>query len=182
MIIQRERVTLPWGFVASEPAEARRLQVQRSAETGVAMDVQWNSSDICRGWQWHSIWSDGPTVDGMTSLGKRLLPANSAQDRDTLVYRRTIQPASVALSIVYNIGHSPAPLNEHRAGVELEHHREGVPYPERAADGDAELAAELCRLVPTGDAGEMAAAVGRYGLAGLRAGVSPPDNVLPVGR
>ncbi len=57
-----------------------------------------------------------------------------------------------------------------------------MPYPERATDDDAELAGELLRLAPHGDVQDLADAAGRYGLAGLRARVEPPDNVLPFRR
>ena len=49
-------------------------------------------------------------------------------------------------------------------------------------DDDAELAGELLRLAPHGDVQDLADVAGRYGLAGLRARVEPPDNVLPFRR
>ncbi len=65
--------------------------------------MRWDSSSASRGFKWHVMWSDGPTVAGMTALVDRLLPAASALDRTALVYLRTVQPISVALAIVRNL-------------------------------------------------------------------------------
>jgi hypothetical protein len=166
----------------SKSAEAHRLGVQLSAETGITVVVQWDSSTQSRGWRWHVMWPDGPTVTGMTALVDRLLPAASALDRTAMVYLRTIQPLSVALAIVRNIRLDQPPLGDHRSGGALEHHLKDVPYPERGTADDVDLAAELCRLVPAGGAQDMADTAGRYGIAGLRARLEPPDNVLPFRR
>lgn len=84
--------------MASRSSEAFRLQVQLAAETSVPVGVLWDSSSASGGFEWHVMWSDGPTVAGMTALVDRLLPATSALDRSALVYLRTVQPISVALS------------------------------------------------------------------------------------
>lgn len=168
--------------MASKSAEARRLWLQLSAETGVAVIVQWDSSARSNGWQWHIIWPDGPTVEGMTALVDRLLPATSALDRTALVYLRTVQPISVAMAIAGDLRVNLTPLGEHNSSWELEDHLRDVPYPEQGTDSDAELAAELLRLAPAGGAQELTDLPGRYGLAGSRARLSPPDNVVPFRR
>lgn len=166
----------------SKSVEARRLQVQLSAETGVAVTVQWDSSALSDGWRWHVIWPDGPTVQGMTILVDRLLPGTSALDRAALVYLRTVQPISVAMAIAGNLRVNLPPLGEHGSSWELEDHLREVPYPERGTDSDAEVAAELLRLAPSGHAEELTDLASRYGFAGLRARLSPPNNVLPFRR
>ena len=171
--------TLGRCLVASKSTEARQLQVQLAAETGVGVVVQWDSSSASRGWRWHIMWPDGPTVDGMTALVDRLLPATSALNRSALVYLRTIQPASVALAIVRNLRLNLSAVGEHRSGWELEHHLEQVPYPERGVDEDLQLVGELVRLAPAGDAQNLTDTADRYGLTGLRARLEPPDNVFP---
>jgi hypothetical protein len=168
--------------MASKSSEAVALQVQLTSETGVRVAVQWDSSSASRGWRWHIMWPDGPTVDGMTALVDRLLPTGSALDRSALVYLRTIQPASVALAIVRNLRLNLPALGEHRSGWGLEEHLRDVPYPERGVDEDLQLAAELLRLTPAGSARDLADTAARYGLAGLRARLEPPDNVLPFRR
>jgi hypothetical protein len=168
--------------MASKSAEARRLWLQLSAETGVAVIVQWDSSAQSNGWQWHVIWPDGPTVEGMTALVDQLLPATSALDRTGLVYLRTVQPISVAMAIVRNLRVNLPPLGEYDSSWELEDHLRDVPYPERGTDSDAEVAAELLRLAPSGHAEELTDLASRYGFVGLRARLSPPANVLPFRR
>jgi hypothetical protein len=148
----------------------------------VPVALLWDSLSRSRGWQWHVTWPDGPTVGAMTALVDRVLPAGSALDRTALEYLRTIRPISVALAVVRNIRLGQPPLGDHRSGWALEHHLDGVPYPERGTAADVELAAELCRLVPAGGAQDIADAAGRYGLAGLRARLAPPGNVLPFRR
>lgn len=168
--------------MASRSSEASTLQVQLAAETGIPAGVQWDSSSASHGFEWHVMWSDGPTVAGMTALVDRLLPAASALDRTGLVYLRTVQPISVALAIVRNLRINLSPLGEHRSAWALEDHLTGVPYPERGVAEDLELAGELLRLVPDGDAQDLVHAAVRYGLTGLRAQLAPPDNVLPFRR
>lgn len=168
--------------MADRSAQARRLQVQLSMETGVPVEVQWDSSSRSSGWKWHVIWNDGPTRNGMIALVDRLLPAASALNPKSLVYLRTIQPISVALAIVRNLRLGQPPLGEHRYGWDLEDHLLEVPYPERGTDDDLQLAAELCRLSAFGDVQTIAELAGRHGIAGLRARLVPPDNVLPFRR
>lgn len=159
-------------------AEARRLHVQLAAETGVPVEVQWDSSGSARGRQWHIIWYDGPTPTGMAALVDRLLSPTSTLDRDTLVYLRTIRPVTVALAVVRNLRLGQPPLGEHQDGWNLEDHLLETPYPERGTDDDLELAAELSRIADFGDAQTIADHADRYGLAGLRVRLTPADNVL----
>ncbi|WP_188943248.1 hypothetical protein [Nakamurella endophytica] len=156
--------------------------MQLSAETGAPVEVQWDSSSRSGGWRWHVIWGDGPTRDGMVALVDRLLPPASALDRDKLVYLRTIRRISVALAIVRNMRLGQPPLGEHHRGWALEDHLLEVPYPERGTDDDLQLAVELCRLSNFGDAQSIADLAAQHGIAGLRARLVPPDNVLPFRR
>jgi hypothetical protein len=168
--------------VASRSSEAFTLQLRLASETGVVVAVQWDSSSASHGFKWHVLWANGPTIDGMTALVDRLLPATSALDRTTLVYLRTVQPISVAMAIVRNLRLNLPALGEHRSGWGLEEHLRDVPYPERGVDEDIELATELLRLTPEGSARDLADTAGRYGLTGLHARVAPPDNVVPFRR
>lgn len=159
-------------------SEVARLRVQLSAETGVSVLVQWTTCVAGQQLQWHVIWAGGPTVNAMTALVDRLLPAASALDRNALVYLRTVHPVSVVLAVVRNLRLGLGPLGDHVSAWDLELHLHDVPYPERGAAADLELATELCRLAE-GDTHQITTLAAQYGLDGLRSHLDAPERELP---
>ena len=167
-------------------SDAARLRVQLSAETGVSVLVQWTKTPATPGFRWYVIWAGGPTVDDMTALVDRLLPADSALDRAALMYLRTVHPVSVALAVVRNLRLGLGPLGGHVSAWDLERHLDDIPHPEHGAAEDLELATELDRLAD-GNTHQITTLAAQYGLDGLSSHLEAlhrelPDNVLPFRR
>jgi hypothetical protein len=168
--------------VSGRSTEARNLQLRLGAETGIRVEVCWNSSGGSRGWRWHVMWSDGPTETAMRALVDRVGREYRQLDVDALTYVRIVQPLSVALAMVRNVRLGLPPLGDAQQSWEFEDSLTETEYPERGSADDAALAGVLAQLGGYHSTDQMVTALNRYGLAGLRAVTTPPDNVVPLHR
>lgn len=138
------------------------------------------SSAGSRGWRWHVVWVDGPSETAMDAAAERVLRLRGSDlAADTLAYLRTIPRLSVALAMVRNVRLGRPALGEHRTVWELEAALRAAEYPEQGSEEDRELAAALARITGYNEQ-RMPATLDQYGLAGLRAEIEPPDNVVPL--
>lgn len=125
--------------------EARLLQAAAAAQSGVAIEVRWDSSGASQGPSWHVVWDDGPTIEAMKARIERLAGNFHALKADDLVYVRTIQPISVAVAMVRNVRLGQPPLGEWKTTWDLEHQLRETSHPERGTPGDISRAQELVR-------------------------------------
>lgn len=151
-----------------------------SAETGIEVEVRWDASASSHGRHWHVVWADGPTDSGMRGHAERILHLRGADlDAADLIYLRTVQPLSVALCMVRNVRLGQPPLGDHRSLCELEDALRQSSYPEQSSEDDIVLATQLGQLTNFNEAA-MPEVLAAHGIAGLRAQLAPPDNVLPL--
>lgn len=165
----------------SRSRDAHRLQLRLETETGVRVQVRWDSSAGSRGGRWHVSWADGPTEASMRTHADRFAPDYPTLDPSALIYSRVVQPRSQALAMLRNVAAGDPPLGAHDHWQLLEQELDNLDYPERGTSDELALAGVLGRLSAYREA-EMPEVLARYGLAGLRAELNPPDNVLPLAR
>jgi hypothetical protein len=171
----------------SRSRTAGQLAARLSAETGVPVQVRWDSSGTSArrgrgGWAWHVDWSDGPTRDQMRDVVDRVAGDYPAIDAGELVYQRMIQPAAVALAMIRNLRAGRPPLGEHRHEVTFwQQLHDEVPYPERGTDEEQDLADRLGRLTKWADH-EMAELLATHGLGALTGDLPGDGTVVPLSR
>ena len=171
-------------MAGSKTRDARELASALSGVTGVPVELRWDSSSASRGrarkWAWHVDWSDGPTVKAMRAHAEREIALRrlSAITADDLVYARILQATSFAIVMVRNVRLGQPPLGGHESVWWIQNELDETSYPEHASPEDLELARVLAGLADYVE-DEMPGLLSQYGLAGLRAEIHPPPNVLP---
>lgn len=165
----------------SRSKDAHRLKLRLETETGVPVQVRWESSADSHGWRWHVSWPDGPTEASMRTRADRFAPDYPTLDPSALIYSRVLQPRSQALAMLRNVMAGDPPLGAHAHRMLLEQELDNLDYPERGTSDELALAGVLGRLSADREA-DMPEVLARYGLVGLRAELNPPDNVLPLAK
>ncbi len=166
----------------SRSRDAHRLKLRLETETGVLVQVRWDSSADSRGWRWHVSWADGPTEASMRTYLEHLAPQYPTLDPSALVYSRVVQPNTLALAMIRTVAADWQPALADPDYLRLlSEELDNADYPERGNPDELALAGVLERLSTDREA-EMPEVLARYGLAGLRAELNPPDNVLPLAK
>lgn len=127
---------------------------------------------------WQVTWPDGPAADGLIAPVDRPLSAASILKRDSPAYLRAVALLSDAPATARTMRLGLPPLGSTSAHV-FAWDLEKAPDPGGGATGDRKLAAQTWRLAASQNERHLLEAFSQYGLAGLRAGRAPLDNVLP---
>jgi len=166
----------------SRSKDAHGLKLRLETETGVPVQLRWDSSAGSHGWRWHVSWADGPTEASMRTYVEQLAPQYRTLDPSALVYSRVVQPHTFALAMIRTVvaDWEPALADPDYLRL-LSEKLDNADYPDRGNPGELALAGVLGRLSAYREA-DMPEVLARYGLVGLRAELNPPDNVLPLAK
>lgn len=172
------------GRLSRDGRQVTRFAYRLGVLTGIDVGVRWRASTTPHrfGKDWQITWSNGPTVEKMRDLARRLADHTGSVNVDRLQWSRVVLPTAFGLALIRNLRAGRGALGDAPTYVELLASLDDVDYPEHGTARDVQLAERLARL---GDQLEpnMLRFLETYGLPGLGEGeFTPGANITALAR